>query len=128
MKRGTAKLIRKVDGKTPVADSSKLQRLLKLTSGIQHFSLRLYVTGSTARSARAVANIRCLCEEFLSGHYDLEVVDIYQHPAVAMEQQIIAAPTLIKQLPAPLKRMIGDLSDREKMILALGLGKNRKQH
>lgn len=85
------------------------------------YVLRLYVTGTTARSARAVANARRLCEEHLAGRYDLDVVDIYQHPDAAREHQIVAAPTLIRLLPEPLRRLIGDLSDRERVLAGLDI-------
>ena len=78
--------------------------------------LRLYVTGTTARSARAIANARRACETYLSGRYDLAVVDIYQHPEAAQEHQIIAAPTLVRLLPMPLRRLVGDLSDNERVL------------
>jgi circadian clock protein KaiB len=83
--------------------------------------LRLYVTGMTPRSARAIESIRALCEQHLQGHYSLQVVDIYQHPQLTRREQIIAAPTLIKQLPLPLRRMVGDLSDRERVLFGLDL-------
>jgi len=85
------------------------------------YVLRLYVTGMTPRSTRAVENIRTICEEHLQGRYDLEVVDIYQQPALAKGEQIIATPTLIKKLPLPLRRVIGDLSSRERVLLGLDL-------
>lgn len=109
--------------KKPVDSTSTFEKLLKRAAAVRYYSLRLYVTGTTARSTRAVANIRKLCEEFLHGKYELEVIDIYQQPVQAMDAQIIAAPTLIKQLPKPLKRLIGNLSDREKVILGLDLKK-----
>jgi circadian clock protein KaiB len=87
----------------------------------QRYVLRLYVTGMTPRSARAIASIRALCETHLEGHYSLQVIDIYQHPQLTREEQIVAAPTLIKQLPRPLRRMVGDLSDRERVLLGLDL-------
>ena len=87
----------------------------------QHYILKLYVTGSSVRSSRAISNIHSLCEEWLKGRYELEVIDIYQQPQDAIAQQIIAAPTLIKQEPLPLKRLIGDFSNREKVILGLDL-------
>jgi circadian clock protein KaiB len=105
----------------PSDSSSKFERLVDRTSAIGHYSLRLYVTGTSARSNRAVAAIRALCEELLPGKYDLEVVDIYQQPAMAMDAQIIAAPTLVKTLPKPLKRFIGNLSDRKRMAAGLNL-------
>lgn len=85
----------------------------------QRYVLRLYVTGTTPRSTRAIQNIRSLCEEHLAGRYDLQVIDIYQQPANAKEEQIIAAPTLIKQLPSPLRKLVGDLSDTEKVLAGL---------
>jgi len=102
--------------------SSKFERLLKNASAIQHYTLRLYITGTTARSAQAVANIRALCEEFLHDRYDLEVVDLYQQPGQAADQQIIAAPTLVKERPIPTTRLVGDMSDRERVIVTLNLG------
>ena len=86
-----------------------------------HYILRLYVTGATPRSARAISNIRKICEEHLEGHYDLEVVDITEHPMLAEGEQIIAAPTLIKKLPLPLRRFIGDMSQTERILLGLDL-------
>jgi circadian clock protein KaiB len=85
------------------------------------YVLRLYITGSTPRSARAIANIRKICEEHLEGRYDLEVVDISQHPSLAEGEQIIAAPTLIKELPLPLRRFIGDMSHTGRILLGLDL-------
>ena len=85
------------------------------------YVFRLYVSGSTPRSTKAIRNIRKICEENLTGRYDLEVVDIYQQPGLAGEQQIIAAPTLIKSLPLPLRRFIGDLSHSEPVLVGIGL-------
>jgi circadian clock protein KaiB len=86
-----------------------------------HYVLRLYVTGMTARSRRAIENVRKICEAHLQGRYELEVIDIYQQPVLAKGDQIIAAPTLIKQLPAPLRRIIGDMSSTERVLLGLDL-------
>lgn len=85
------------------------------------YVLRLYLTGSTPLSTRAVVNIRRICEQHLQGRYDLEVVDITQHPTLAEGEQIIAAPTLIKQLPLPLRRFIGDMSHTDRILLGLDL-------
>jgi circadian clock protein KaiB len=105
-----------------ISDSTaEFERLLRGTSLIQHYSLRLYVCGTTVRSTQAVANIRTLCEEYLTGRYDLEVVDIYQQPNEAVNQQIVAAPTLVKKWPKPPKRLVGDLSDRERVLVGLNL-------
>jgi circadian clock protein KaiB len=109
----------------PSDSSSRFERLVDRTSSIGHYSLRLYITGTSVRSNRAVAAIRGLCEELLPGKYDLEVVDIYQQPAQAMSAQIIAAPTLVKTLPKPLKRFIGDLSNRKKVASGLDLKDKR---
>jgi circadian clock protein KaiB len=87
------------------------------------YVLRLYVTGAIGNSQRAIVNTRKICDENLAGRYDLEVVDISQHPALAQGEQIIAAPTLIKKLPLPLRRFIGDMSQTERILLGLGLSK-----
>jgi len=83
------------------------------------YILRLYIAGTTPRSTRAVANIREICERNLNGRYELEVIDIYQKPALAKDEQIIAAPTLVKQLPLPLRRFIGDLSDAQRILVGM---------
>ncbi|MDB5397262.1 MAG: kaiB domain protein [Rhodospirillales bacterium] len=85
------------------------------------YVLRLFITGSTPRSARAISNIVKICEEHLEGRYELEVVDISQHPTLAEGEQIIAAPTLVKKLPLPLRRFIGDMSQTERILLGLDL-------
>src|ERR1700759_4939513 len=76
------------------------------------YLLRLFVTGMTPRSTEAIARIKAICEEYLEGRYELEVVDIYQQPAVAREEQIVATPTLVKKSPPPLRRLVGDFSDK----------------
>jgi circadian clock protein KaiB len=85
------------------------------------YLLRLYVTGATARSARAIANIKALCERLVPGEYRLEVVDIYQQPELARNAQLVAAPTLLKSRPPPERRLVGDLSDQARVIAGLGL-------
>ena len=75
----------------------------------------------TPRSTRAIENVRAICEAHLQGRYELDVIDIYQQPVLAKGEQIVAAPTLIKQLPAPLRRIIGDLSNRERVLVGLDL-------
>ncbi len=97
------------------------EKLLKSTEAGLHYSLRLYVSGSSARSSLAVTNIRSLCDEYLAGRYDLEVIDIYQQPAEAAADHIIATPTLIKTMPPPPKRLVGNLADRDKVIVGLDL-------
>ena len=90
-------------------------------AGAERYVLRLYVTGLTQRSTRAVETVRAICETHLRGRYELEVIDIYQQPALARDEQIVAAPTLIKSLPLPLRRIIGDLSSTERVLVGLGL-------
>jgi circadian clock protein KaiB len=87
----------------------------------RQYVLRLYVTGSTPRSSRAIQNIRALCDRHLEGRYDLAIIDIYQQPALASREQIIAAPTLIRKLPMPLRKVIGDLSDESQVLMGLDL-------
>ncbi|HET8551506.1 MAG TPA: circadian clock KaiB family protein [Gammaproteobacteria bacterium] len=87
--------------------------------------LKLYVSGATKRSTRAIENLRHVCEHHLEGLYDLEVIDIYQNPEAARTAQIIAAPTLVRTLPVPLRRVVGDLSDRSKLLSTLNLGLQR---
>ena len=91
------------------------------SAGQDEFVLRLYVTGTTARSTRAVANLRQLCEEHLPHRYDLEVIDVYQQPELAAREQLVAVPTLIKRLPLPLRRLVGDLSNRTRVLTGLDL-------
>jgi circadian clock protein KaiB len=85
------------------------------------YRLVLYVTGMTPRSTHAVAMVKALCEELLGGKYELGVVDMYQEPGRARDDQIVATPTLVKRSPAPPRRLIGDMSSRKRMLAALGL-------
>jgi circadian clock protein KaiB len=85
------------------------------------YILRLYITGTTKRSILAITNLKTICEEYLEGRYELEVIDLYQKPSLAKGDQIIAAPTLIKKLPLPFRRIIGDMSNIEKVLLGLDL-------
>jgi circadian clock protein KaiB len=94
-------------------------------AGTEGYVLRLYVTGMTPRSIRAVENVRGICEEHLQGRYDLEVIDIYQQPTLAEGEQIIATPTLIKKLPLPLRKVIGDMSSTERVLLGLDLRRSK---
>ncbi len=86
------------------------------------YVLRLYVSGSTSKSALAVENIKRICEQYLKNRYDLEVIDIYQQPHLARHEQIVAVPTLIKRRPPPVRRLIGDMSNLKKALVALDLG------
>ena len=85
------------------------------------WNLRLYVAGKTPKSVTALANLKKLCEENLAGRYQIEVVDLVERPELAKADQIVAIPTLVRRLPSPLKRMIGDLSNKEKVIFGLDL-------
>jgi circadian clock protein KaiB len=87
----------------------------------EKYVLRLYITGMTPNCLRAVENIKSICEKHLRENYELEIIDMYQEPEMAKEDQIIAAPTLLKRFPIPFKRLIGDMADREKVIRALDL-------
>jgi len=85
------------------------------------YNLRLYVAGQTPKSIAALANVKKLCEKHLAGRYTVEVIDLMKEPALAQRDQIIAIPTLIRQLPEPLKRIIGDLSNAEKVLVGLDI-------
>src|SRR6188474_2403380 len=90
------------------------EKMLIESPAEEHYVLRLFVTGMTPRSTEAFASIKAICEEHLQGRYELEVIDIYQHPELAKAEQIIAVPTLVKKLPVPLRRLIGNLSNKER--------------
>ena len=108
--------------KAPVDHVNDFEKALQeAATSRQRYVLRLYVTGSTPRSSRAIQSIRTLCEEHLAGRYDLEVIDIHQQPVLARGEQIIAAPTLIKKLPAPLRKVVGDLSNADRVLMGLDL-------
>ncbi len=100
--------------------SAAFERAAQAPPG-QRYVLRLFVTGMTPRSGRAVTNLRRICDEFLEGRYDLEVIDIYQQPVLTRGEQIVAAPTLIKKLPLPTRRIIGDMSNRDRVLIGLDL-------
>ena len=85
------------------------------------FKLRLYITGRTTHSQRAIDNLRAICDAELQGLYDVDVIDVLEHPALAENEKILATPTLVKRLPEPVRKIIGDLSDREKVLLGLDL-------
>jgi circadian clock protein KaiB len=109
--------VKKQKGQT---DKEKIVKALK-AQGEQHYALRLYVAGMTPKSTLAVTNLKNICEEHLAGRYSLEVIDLYKHPTLADGEQIIAAPTLLKKLPLPLRRFIGDMSNTEKIVVGLDL-------
>jgi len=107
--------------KRKLSDAEKAIKAAAADMKKERYTLRLYVTGTTPRSNRAIVNIRKICEEHLAGRYELEVIDIYQQPILAEGEQIIAAPTLIKSLPLPLRRFIGDMSNTERILVGLDL-------
>jgi len=113
----------KPNGKKPVRSTTEVFEDALNRTGVRRakYILRLYVTGSSTRSLRAISNLKKLCEEHLSDDYDLEVIDIYKNPTAAREEQIVAAPTLVKRLPEPLRRFVGDLSDTQKLVVGLDL-------
>jgi circadian clock protein KaiB len=109
---------------TPGKKANEYERLLSADGQTGLYALRLYVAGTTPRSMLAIRNIQHICEKHLGGKYDLEVIDIYQYPEAATQAQIIAAPTLIKLSPEPVRRAIGDLSNEVKVLYALGIPDN----
>ncbi len=108
--------------------SETIEKLEKLIAEDKKstYILRLYIAGNTSRSAQAIVNIHDICESHLKGRYQLEVIDIYQQPSLAKGEQIIAVPTLIKYLPLPLKRIIGDMSKTERVIFGMDLRKTEE--
>jgi len=107
-------------------DDRETRRGLKAASRRQaksQYVLRLCVAGATPRSAAAIQNVTALCEKHLKGRYTLDIVDVYQKPILAVDEGVIAAPTLVKKLPLPLRRLIGDMSDEERVLVGLDLKK-----
>ena len=106
--------------------SQTLKRRLRRHE-LPNYQLRLYITGMTERSTQSISIIKAICEEHLPEHYSLQVIDMYQQPELASGDQILAAPTLIKQLPRPLRRLVGNLSNRERVLVGLDLPPNRPE-
>ena len=113
--------------KNKVKSSTEKLDFAKSVLSKDKYILRLYITGSTSRSILAITNLKKICDEYLEGRYELEVIDLYQNPSLAKGDQIIAAPTLIKRLPLPFRRIIGDMSNKEKVLLGLDLREVNKQ-
>ena len=90
------------------------------------YVLRLFVAGATTRSARALQAVKDLCEQYLPGRYTLEVIDVYQQPIIAKEGQIVATPTLVKELPEPLRRLVGSMADTERVLVGLDIREQRE--
>jgi circadian clock protein KaiB len=91
-------------------------------AGADRWALTLYVNGASTNSLQAIETVRCLCDEELGGQVELEVIDVQQQPALVLRDQVVAAPTLVKRLPGPLRRIVGDLSDTDRLRLGLALG------
>ena len=91
------------------------------TQGVERWNLRLYVAGQTPKSIVALANLKKICEEYMQGKYQIEVIDLMENPQLAQKDQIVAIPTLVRSLPEPLKRIIGDLSNTERVLVGLNL-------
>jgi circadian clock protein KaiB len=114
------------DGCEPDLDAGTertLKEFEKLVADLAqpNYVFRLYVSGNTPRSSGAIANLRRICDQYLPGHYELEVIDVYQQPAATKVAQIIAVPTLIKELPFPPQRFVGDMSNTERIVIGLNL-------
>lgn len=116
---------KKTDETQPLQDSTKDFEMALHETGNGNYVLRLYVSGMTPNSLRAIENVRRICAEHLEGRYDLEIIDIFQQPIFAREGQIVAAPTLVKELPPPLRKFIGDMSKTERILLGLDIRKKR---
>jgi len=86
-----------------------------------HYMLRLFVTGTSVNSQKAIVNVKLICETYIKERYSLEIIDVHQQKSVAEKEQIIALPLLIKSQPSPVKRMIGDMSDTQKVLKGLGI-------
>lgn len=109
------------DNKDDFADSTEEFERLAAESDGGTYVLRLYISGMTARSTQAIRTLTTICEEYLKGRYELEVIDLYKHPELAAKDQVIATPTLVKQLPLPIRSLVGTLSDEERVLVSLNL-------
>ncbi len=114
-------------GHSPLATSAAALQEAAAAQTTQRYVLRLYVAGLTPRSQEAIRTVTSICEEHLAGRYELEVIDIYQQPVLAKGEQIIAAPTLIKKLPLPLRKLIGSMADKDRVLVGLDLRKKRNE-
>jgi len=105
-----------------IVDSTvDFEKAVKAAGKTEKYVLRLYIAGINIRSSAAIRTVTALCEEHLKDRYELEIIDIYKQPTLAKGEQIIAAPTLIKKLPKPLRRFIGDMADKERILVGLDL-------
>jgi circadian clock protein KaiB len=103
------------------AKSRRAGKARKTKADTEFFDLRLYVAGQTARSIAALANLQRICDEYLEGRYRLEVIDLLERPQLAQGDQIVALPTLVRKLPEPIRKLVGDLSDIERALVGLDL-------
>ncbi|MDD1775769.1 MAG: circadian clock KaiB family protein [Candidatus Methanomethylicus sp.] len=110
----------------PVKDSFKEFKQAAKKIGASNYILRLYISGMTSRSLQAIENLNKICDDELSGRYKLEVIDISQQPESVAKKDIVATPTLVKELPLPIRKIVGDLSERERILVALNLQPRRK--
>jgi circadian clock protein KaiB len=106
--------------KKGIEATDRLEEAL-LRSGEDTYVLRLYVSGQTTRSVRAIENLKQICEEYLKDRCEIEIIDVYQQPERLKEDQVVGVPTLIKELPLPMRKVIGDLSDTERVLVGLAL-------
>src|SRR4051794_7205580 len=104
---------------TKLVNSTRSFKAASDVAPLERYVLRLYVAGSTPKSTSAVEALKAICDEHLRARYKLEVIDVYQQPVLARDEQIIAVPTLVKQLPLPIRRILGDLSDKQRVLLGL---------
>lgn len=109
--------------KKDIEDSSLIFEQFISDSSNVTYLLKLYVSGTSPQSVRAINNIKKICEENIKGRYTLEVIDLYQNPELAKEADLVAAPTLVKKLPLPLRKVIGDMSNTDRVLVALDLKK-----
>jgi circadian clock protein KaiB len=112
------------DSSHPVDAIDTLESALREKEN-NHYVLRLYVSGMTSNSLRAIENVRKICSEYLAGRCQMEIIDIYQQPALAKERQIVAAPTLVKEHPLPMRKFIGDMSQTERILEGLDVSTKR---
>ena len=106
---------------TKPVDSTRAFKTAADVAPADRYLLRLYVAGSTPKSTSAVETLKAICDEHLRSRYKLEVIDVYQQPVLARDEQVIAVPTLIKHLPLPIRRILGDLSDKQRVLVGLDL-------
>jgi circadian clock protein KaiB len=117
-----AKMVRKKDevSKMQAAKRSPQENAAD-TAAPDRVELRLYIAGQTPKSVAALSNLRRICDEYMSGRYDLKIIDLLQHPQLARGDQIVAVPTVVKNLPTPIRKLIGDLSNTERVLVGLDL-------